>query len=168
MRADETPIGTIRKLADGSFEGTLERVYEGHSRSEVWRMLTEPASMGQWLAPGTIEPRQGGRVKIDFEDSGTKIESSVIEIEPDRVLSYSWSSGEEPQRPLHWSLDEISCATKLTLTVRIPPNEDAARACAGFEGHLEMLGAALEGVPMKFPFELFLQARKEYTRQLGA
>ena len=42
-----------------------------------------------------------------------------------------------------------------------------AKACAGFEGHLVMLAAALEGVPIKFPFDLFMQARAAYSKQLG-
>ena len=29
-----------------------------------------------------------------------------------------------------------------------------------------MLAAALEGVPIKFPFDLFLQARKHFNAQL--
>ena len=58
--------------------------------------------------------------------------------------------------------------THLTLTVGIPAGEDAAKACAGFEGHLEMLAAALEGVPIKFPFDVFLAARKAYGQQLEA
>ena len=56
--------------------------------------------------------------------------------------------------------------TRLELQVRLPAGEDAAKACAGFEGHLEMLAAALEGVPIKFPFDLFLKARAGYGEQL--
>jgi len=51
--------------------------------------------------------------------------------------------------------------------VRLPEGEDPAKACAGFEGHLEMLAAALEGVPIRFPFDLFVQARKVYGEQVG-
>lgn len=41
-----------------------------------------------------------------------------------------------------------------------------------YEGHSAaaiwaMLAGALEGVPMKFPFQLFLDARKAYSQQLA-
>ncbi len=167
MSDEKVQVGIIhKKKEDGSFEGTLQRVYEDHTRDEVWRMLTESASMAQWLAPGTIELREGGKVKIDFADSGIVIESTVLECEPGQVLAYSWSSGDEPQRPLAWHLKDVDGGVKLTLTVGVPADEDPAKACAGFEGHLEMLAAALEGVPIKFPFDLFLKARAAYSSQL--
>ena len=51
--------------------------------------------------------------------------------------------------------------------MRVPAGEDPAKACAGFEGHLEMLAAALEGVPIRFPFDLYKSARAAYTEQLA-
>ena len=130
-------------------------------------MLTDPTSLPQWIASGTIESRKGGKAHLDFQDSGIVIDSEVIEFDPPQALAYSWSSGNQPLRPLRWELEDTGKGTQLTLTVGIPAGEDPAKACAGFEGHLEMLAAALEGVPIKFPFDLFLQARAAYTRQLG-
>ena len=49
------------------------------------------------------------------------------------------------------------------LLVRVPAGEDLAKACAGFDAHLDMLAAALEGVSIKFPFDVFVQARKVYA-----
>lgn len=166
MREDTAAIGNIRRLADGSFEGTLQRTFAGHAPAAVWRMLTDPAGMAQWLAPGTIEPRRGGKAHIDFRDSGIVIDSTVLAFEPPHTLAYAWSSGTQPARPLRWALAADADGTRLVLTVGTPAGEDAAKACAGFEGHLEMLAAALEGVPIKFPFDLFLQARAAYAKQL--
>jgi len=160
-------FGTLRTLPDGSYEGRLERTYAGHDRDALWHMLTDPAGIAQWIAPGSIELRQGGAVKIDFQDSGIAIASTVLELDPGRVLAYSWSSGNEPARPLRWQLDEVPGGTALTLTVHTPAGEDPAKACAGFEGHLDMLAGALEGVPIKFPFQLYLAARTTYNQQLG-
>ncbi len=160
-------FGRIEEKADGSHEGTLERLYEGHSPTDVWRAMTDPKRLGEWLAPGTIELRRGGKVHIDFVDSGIVIESEVLEFEDGRLLSYSWSKPGEPTRPLRFSLEAVGRDTRLTLRVGVPAGEDAAKACAGFEGHLDMLGAALEGVPIKFPFQTYLDARKAYTAQLG-
>lgn len=158
-------IGTLQRTATG-FEGRLARPLD-HDADAVWRMLTDPQAMAQWLAPGSIEPRVGGAVRIDFADSGTVIDSRVTAFEPEQVLAYSWSSGNEPERPMRWELAPAGDGTTLTLTLQIPAGEDAAKACAGFEGHLDMLAAALEGVPIKFPFQRFLQARGAYTAQLA-
>lgn len=164
MSDDALKLGELRKV-DGGFAGRLERLIT-HDRAAVWRMLTEPEELPKWLAPGTIELRLGGAVRIDFADSGTVIASKVAVLEPLSVLAYSWSSGSEPERPLRWELATEGDATRVRLTVRLPAGEDAARACAGFDCHLEMMAAALEGVPMRFPLPHFLAARKGYQRLL--
>jgi uncharacterized protein YndB with AHSA1/START domain len=166
MSEDALQLGALHRLPDG-VEGVLQRRF-AHPREAVWPMLVEPEKFAQWLAPGTLEPRPGGAVRIAFHDSGTVIDSVLTAFEPPRLLAYSWSSGAEPARPLRWELAQADGATRLTLRVRVPAGEDAAKACAGFEGHLEMLAAALEGVPIRFPFDTFLAARDGYRRLLGA
>ncbi len=157
--------GRIQRL-DDCFQGRLERFFE-HDQNAVWRMLTEPQALAQWLAPGTIEQRIGGVVHIDFQDSGITIHSTVLEWDPPRRLQYSWSGGDEPARPLHWELIPAGNSTQLILTIEIPLKEDVAKACAGFHAHLEMLAAALEGVPIHFPLDQYLQARRSYQELLG-
>jgi uncharacterized protein YndB with AHSA1/START domain len=166
MSEDALQLGALHRLPDG-VEGVLQRRF-AHPREAVWPMLVEPEKFAQWLAPGTLEPRPGGAVRIAFHDSGTVIDSVLTAFEPPRLLAYSWSSGAEPARPLRWELADADGATRLTLRVRVPAGEDAAKACAGFEGHLEMLAAALEGVPIRFPFDTFLATRDGYRRLLGA
>ena len=131
-----------------------------HAPDVVWRMLTE--ATGQWLAPGRVEPRLGGAVRLAFADSGTVIESAVTAFEPDRLVAFSWSRPGEPTRPVRWALAPDGGATRLTLTVRAPESEEAARAFAGWEAHLAMLSAALAGAPIAFPFEVFKAAREAY------
>ena len=166
MSEQALQLGTITAQGEGH-QGRLARSFE-HPPADVWTMLTEPAAMAQWLSSGTIEQRLGGKVLIDFVDSGIVIDSTVTAFEAGRLLQYSWSSGKEPQRPLRWELSPTAGGTQLVLTVGVPAGEDAAKACAGFEGHLQMLAAALEGVPIKFPFETYLQARAGYQALLGA
>ncbi len=164
MSDDVLQLGSVCRR-EGAIEGRLGRSL-GHDRAVVWTMLTESAALAQWLAPGHIEPRVGGAVKIDFADSGTVIDSTVLAWEPERVLSWSWSHGGEPARPLRFELHDADGGCRLDLLVRIPEGEDAAKACAGFEGHLEMLAAAMEGVSIKFPFDVFLAARSAYRQQI--
>ena len=166
MGQDNFPTGRISRTTTG-YEGQLERVL-AHDAAAVWTMLTDPAAMSQWLAPGSIEQHEGGAVRIDFSDSGIVIDSTVTAFHEGQLLEYSWSSGSQPQRPLRWELSPVNGGTLLALCVHVPQEEDPATACAGFEGHLEMLAAALEGVSIRFPFDLFLQARKGYGEQVVA
>lgn len=157
-------LGRIRRV-EGGFEAHLERELS-HPPEAVWRMLTDSSLLGKWLAPGRIDLREGGAVHIDFADSGRVIESTVLECAPPRVLAYSWSRGKEPERPLRWELRPTPNGTHLTLTLRLPAEDDAAKSCAGFDGHLEMLAAALEGIPVRFPFQLYKEARSGYQAML--
>ncbi len=134
---------------------------------QVWAMLTEPEHMVQWLAPGEIELRLGGAAKLNFTDSGVVIDSTVTAFEPSRLLEYSWSGPGEPNRPVRWELEPVGPMCRLTLTLTMPASEDAGRAAAGWAAHLEMLAAALAGVPIKFPFEVFKAAREAYRARLS-
>jgi uncharacterized protein YndB with AHSA1/START domain len=135
---------------------------------QVWAMLTEPEHIVQWLAPGGIELRLGGAARLNFTDSGVVIDSTVTAFDPMHVLEYSWSGPGEPVRPLRWELEPLGPVCRLTLTLTMPASEDAGRSAAGWAAHLEMLAAALAGVPIKFPFEVFKAARETYRAQLSA
>ncbi len=158
-------LGLITRHSS-TIEVTLIRHLD-HAAATVWALLTDPARLPQWLAPGEIELRPGGRARLDFVDSGTVIDSEVTACEPEALLEYSWSGPGEPRRPVRWSLEvEGPDACRLTLTLITPSDEDAGRAAAGWEAHLEMLAAALEGVPIRFPFERFKAARDAYRARM--
>lgn len=164
MSEQSTPPGRIGRQADG-WHGRLTRQLP-HPPVRIWQMLITPAGLAQWLAPGTIEPRPGGRVQLDFGDSGLRIDSRVTAFTDGRLIEYSWSSGDQPTRPLRWEITDHDGGTELVLTLRIPVDEDIAKTCAGYDAHLEMLAAALEGVPIKFPFATYAAARAAYAAQL--
>ena len=153
---------------DGSqVVGVITRISE-HPPSKIWRMLTDPAKLPEWLAPGRIEPGVGGAARLDFVDSGTVIDSQVSAYDDGRLVEYSWSSPGEPARPVRWEIASDGDGARLTLTLTTPAGEDPGRACAGWEAHLEMLEAALEGVPIKFPFDRFKAARDAYREKVAA
>ena len=146
-------------------QATLTREFD-HSTATLWGFLTDPAKLPQWLAPGEIELKTGGRARLDFVDSGIVIDSIVSQCSPGEVLEYSWSGPGETLRPVRWTLASTGQGASLTLTLEMPASEDIARSCAGWEAHLEMLAAALEGVPIKFPFERFKATREAYKARL--
>jgi uncharacterized protein YndB with AHSA1/START domain len=165
MSSENEELGTIEHRG-GSYHARLERQLD-HPPAAVWRMLTDPEKMIDWLAPGEIELKQGGIAKLNFVDSGIVIDSVVSAFEPEQVLEYSWSSPGEPDRPLRYEIESDGPGSRLILQLTTPDDEDIARSCAGWEAHLMMLLAAIEGVPIKFPFERFQTTRAQYNELLG-
>ncbi|MEO2178192.1 MAG: SRPBCC family protein [bacterium] len=164
MANENEELGSIEK-ADGYYNATLTRDID-QDQATVWSMLTKPSHFVNWLAPGEIELAQGGRATLNFTDSGIVIDSEVTKCQAPSLLEYSWSSGDEPQRPIRWELEPIDQRTRLSLTLGIPEDEEVARSCAGWEAHLMMMLAALEGVPIKFPFERFQATREAYKEMM--
>ena len=74
----------------------------------------------------------------------------------------------EPERPVRWETTAQNGGTHLVLTVRVPDTEDIAKSCAGWEAHLQMLQAALDGAPIKFPFDRFKATRESYKARVAA
>ena len=165
MTDQNEALGSIEHR-DDCYHARLERTLS-HSPAAVWAMLTDPAKMIDWLAPGEIELKDGGAAKLNFVDSGIVIDSTVSAFEPERILEYSWSSPGEPQRPVRYEIEPLGAETRLILELTTPDDEDIARSCAGWEAHLMMLLAAIEGVPIKFPFERFVATRESYNQLLS-
>jgi uncharacterized protein YndB with AHSA1/START domain len=166
MNDGNESLGRIEQHGN-QYVACLERHID-HPPAEVWAMLTDPARFVDWLAPGEIELSEGGSAKLNFVDSGIVIDSTVTACEPERLLEYSWSSPGEPERPIRYEIEPTEPgACRLTLTLTAPEDEDMARSAAGWEAHLMMLLAALEGVPIKFPFERFQSTREAYNQQLA-
>jgi uncharacterized protein YndB with AHSA1/START domain len=161
----EAPTGRLARRP-GHLEAVIERLFDVPP-ARVWSALIDSAQICLWLAPGEIAHRVGGPAKLSFEDSGIKIDSVVTAFVPGALVEYSWSGKGEPPRPLCWQVEPTPGGTRLRLTMRIPDNEDGPRAAAGFEAHLDMLAAALEGVPIKFPFARFKTLREAYKAQLA-
>lgn len=166
MTDQNESLGSIEHSGN-QYHARLERLLP-HSPTAVWAMLTDPAKFIDWLAPGEIELSQGGAAKLNFVDSGIVIDSTVSACELERLLEYSWSGPGEPLRPVRWELTPQGDETRLVLELSAPDDEDMARSCAGWEAHLMMLLAAIEGVPIKFPFERFQSTRGAYNELLNA
>ncbi|MGD0193052.1 MAG: SRPBCC family protein [Rhizomicrobium sp.] len=160
MSGEFTKYGSL-KVMPGATEVRISRDFP-QSVDRLWQALVEPDQLVDWLAPGSIEPHEGGTAKLDFSDSGIVIDSTVSEFDAPRSVAYSWSGPGEPTRPLRFETMPIAEGTRLTMTLQLPAGEDAARAAAGFEAHLEMLAAALEGVPIKFPLAMFKAMQVAY------
>lgn len=138
-----------------------------HSPEELWDWVTDAAYLKEWLAPGELELRPGGRVRIEFDMSGEPINSHVLELESGRHLTYSWSNGDAPLRPLRWDLEPVDGGSRLTLTLGLLPEDRIGISAAGWDAHLQMLEAAMAGVPISFPAARFKESREQFEAALA-
>ena len=79
MNAAATEVRTV----------TVERDI-AHPPEKIWRALTEPHLIAEWLMKNDFVPNVGHAFTLTGEWGSVACE--VIEIEPNRSLSYSWNA----------------------------------------------------------------------------
>jgi uncharacterized protein YndB with AHSA1/START domain len=68
-------------------------------REEVWRAITDSATLAQWMFPNDFQPRVGhrftfrvpGNPKMNFD--GLTVRCQVLACDPPSRLEFSWSAG---------------------------------------------------------------------------
>lgn len=68
---------------------TIEREF-AHSPEKLWRALTQPHLIEDWLMKNDFVLELGHCFKLTGEWGGV-LECEVLEIEPHRTLAYSWN-----------------------------------------------------------------------------
>ena len=84
---------------------------------KVWRALTTPEIVSEWLLPTDLRPDAG--TKFGFRDPAARdapIECEVLDVEPERSIRFSWRDAEARRD----GLDS-------TVTFEIAATEAAAR-----------------------------------------
>jgi uncharacterized protein YndB with AHSA1/START domain len=89
-----------------------------HSPEKVWRALTDPAAVAQWLMKNNFEARVGHKFQFRVEPkprgwSGT-VDCEVLEADPPRRLVYSWC-GSGLDTVVSWTLEAVGGETRVRL-----------------------------------------------------
>lgn len=83
-----------------------------HPPEKIWRALTQPHLIGEWLMQSDFKPEVGHDFKFS-EDWGA-IDCKVTAVEPNRTLSYSWAAfGLEST--VTWTLTATGAGTHLRM-----------------------------------------------------
>jgi uncharacterized protein YndB with AHSA1/START domain len=61
-----------------------------HAPEKIWRALTQPHLMAEWLMKTNFEPTAGQR--FDFTADWGSVACQVLAIEPHTTLSYKWDA----------------------------------------------------------------------------
>lgn len=82
MTRDDTTSADLRTVM-------IERAF-AHPPHRLWRALTTPHLMAQWLMRGDFQPVVGHQFTLTG-DWGGVLDCEVLELVPGRVLTYSWN-----------------------------------------------------------------------------
>jgi uncharacterized protein YndB with AHSA1/START domain len=71
-----------------------------HRPEKIWRALTQPHPIEEWLMQNDFQPLVGHRFNLRGEWGGV-LDCEVLEVEPNRTHSYTWDfAHEDPARNL--------------------------------------------------------------------
>jgi uncharacterized protein YndB with AHSA1/START domain len=90
----------------------------------IWRALTQPHLIEEWLMKNDFAPVVGHR--FDFRADWGSVGCEVMEVEPNKTLSYSWAAmGLESV--VTWTLTESGAGTHLRMEqAGFGPGQDQA------------------------------------------
>jgi uncharacterized protein YndB with AHSA1/START domain len=79
----------VTEVAANTRTVVIEREFP-HPQEKIWRALTQPHLIQDWLMSNDFAPVLGHRFELKG-DWGGVLECEVLEIEPLRTLSYTWN-----------------------------------------------------------------------------
>jgi uncharacterized protein YndB with AHSA1/START domain len=72
---------------------------------QLFPLLVEPESLQQWWPDvAELEPRMGGRVRMEFRVGQSVVDGEVTRFEPPRALALTWIRHERPDVSTHVEL----------------------------------------------------------------
>jgi uncharacterized protein YndB with AHSA1/START domain len=105
-------------MSRGHCEVRLTRRYDA-APAEVWDALTDPASLGRWLARAVdVQLVAGGAFVLALPGDGGLVEARVRELETQRVLELDWSHADEERSVVRFELAADGAGTVLVLDHR--------------------------------------------------
>jgi len=125
-------------------ERTVERetVLDADPR-EVWEALTDERLLSEWLAEeAELDPVEGGDAAFRFED-GEERHGTVVRVEEERSLAFTWSRPDEPETYVELNLEPVVSGTRLVVVERAAPVGPIAVAGARWDARLGALARAL-------------------------
>jgi uncharacterized protein YndB with AHSA1/START domain len=114
------------------------------SPEQVWKALTDPSSISQWLADAEFDAQPGGQVHLVWDDE-SEMHGTVIVANAHSHLSYSWIEPDGTSE-LSFRIRDVDGETsQLDLIHRGTSNDNAPGFGAGWHAHLESLIQVLMG-----------------------
>lgn len=166
--------GTVLDAASVRFERLLPGPI-----GRVWDYLTQSELRGKWLAPGTMEPKLGGKVELTFNHADLSPEPSeapekyrgghtlggrITRFDPPHALGFTWGeSGSE----VTFELSERGSQVLLVVThIKLPSRDMMRNVAGGWHAHLAILADRLAGVAPKAFWPRHAKYAAEYQARI--
>lgn len=179
MTTHGTVIGEDALRFERLLPGPIER---------VWSYLTDGEMRAKWLAGGSTELREGGKVRLEFdhrnlspdddpaperfaEHAGLVVHTGeVIRCDPPNLLEHTWVEAEgKPPSVVTFELSTKGDEVRLVLThKRIASRTELVQTSGGWHAHLDILAVVVAG-GAPGPFWASYEAREaEYEKRIPA
>lgn len=158
----------------------IERTLPGPIE-RVWDYIVDGEKRRLWLAGGAIEPRIGGHVQHDFDNSKIsdnddtppekyakyagpmQLEGEVLEYDPPRLLAYTWGKNSR----VRFELSKQGKDVRLVLThERLPNRDEILSVSAGWHTHLGILQDVLASNAARPFWRTHTKLEREYDARL--
>lgn len=114
-----------------------------HPPEKIWRALTQPHLIDEWLMKNDFKPDRGHRFNLSANWGA--VEGQVLESEPAKKLSYSWNT-KDLESVVTWTLTPTENGTVLRMVqTGFEPHQEAyySGATTNWPRFLEALDAVL-------------------------
>jgi uncharacterized protein YndB with AHSA1/START domain len=92
-----------------------------HPPEKIWRALTEPHLIEEWLMKNEFKPVVGHRFNLSAEWGS--VACQVLAVEPNKTLSYTWGD-DVLKSVVTWTLTPTGAGTNLRMEQSgFPPNQ---------------------------------------------
>ncbi len=162
----ETPsrLGVIERRGN-DIDVRFERFYRRPIES-VWKALTEPARLADWMGESFVEPFVGGRYETMLD--GLKPMRGIVRVwEPPSVLEYDWRSDHARRSVARWELSPVEASTRVIFRHFDMPYVNANLMMPGWHVYLDHLDAVLEGEPFGDFNGAWRRLQDVYAKQHG-
>ena len=125
-----------------------------HAPEKLWRALTQPHLIAEWLMQNDFEPKTGHRFTLKGEWGGV-LDCEVLAVEPHKTLSYTWNyANPDPAYGLEsvvtFTLTPTASGTRLSL-VQTGFKPENKQAFGGQRYGWTMMGRALGNLLARIP-----------------
>jgi uncharacterized protein YndB with AHSA1/START domain len=140
----ERMVGSLRRLDDGKGAVRMEDLYDTDI-DDLWSAVTDPSRLARWVATVEGDLRVGGQVHARFT-STWEGPGRIDVCEPPRRIQVTWEPGTSDEHVQEATLVSMGDGkTRLVIERRGIPLDRIAAVGAGWQAHMEHLGAYLSG-----------------------
>ncbi len=148
-------MNPVDKTAPSQTESVSFELDLHHSPEKVWRALTDPVLLTEWLLPVfglALEPGAAFTFKTQpYPPWDGTVNCRILEIEPPRKLSYAWVVGDmELDTVVTFTLTPTASGTHLSL-VQSGFKPDQKQASGGARYGWKMMGGKLVELLARIP-----------------